>query len=444
MNPLKNSLTSALLLLSSTASWGQGLQLSENEQTMVSWIDAHQNEAISLLEKTVNIGSGTMNHAGVRAVGDVMAAELDALGLDTRWIEMPAEMNRAGHLFANKKGTGKRFLLIGHLDTVFEADDEFQAFTRKGNIATGPGIADMKDGNAVIVYALKALQHIGALDGIPIVVAYTGDEEKSGRPLSISRKDLIEAGKWADIALGFEGAITTEGSDWATIARRSSSSWMLEVTGKQAHSSSIFSTQTGAGAINETARILNGFYSDVRGDYGLTFNAGTIQAGTSVTYDPGQNRGKTFGKTNVVPNTSVVHGGIRALSPEQLARAKAKMQMIVAENLPKTSASISFSDSYPPMAPSAGNRKLADALSEVNQALGRGSMKIWDPLRRGAADISFVAPYTDALAGMGALGKGGHTPNESLELDSMALAIKRAAILIYRLSGKAAQEAERQ
>lgn len=444
MNPLKNSLTSALLLLSSTASWGQGLQLSENEQTMVSWIDAHQNEAISLLEKTVNIGSGTMNHAGVRAVGDVMAAELDALGLDTRWIEMPAEMNRAGHLFANKKGTGKRFLLIGHLDTVFEADDEFQAFTRKGNIATGPGIADMKDGNAVIVYALKALQHIGALDGIPIVVAYTGDEEKSGRPLSISRKDLIEAGKWADIALGFEGAITTEDSDWATIARRSSSSWMLEVTGKQAHSSSIFSTQTGAGAINETARILNGFYSDVRGDYGLTFNAGTIQAGTSVTYDPGQNRGKTFGKTNVVPNTSVVHGGIRALSPEQLARAKAKMQMIVAENLPKTSASISFSDSYPPMAPSAGNRKLADALSDVNQALGRGSMKIWDPLRRGAADISFVAPYTDALAGMGALGKGGHTPNESLELDSMALAIKRAAILIYRLSGKAAQEAERQ
>ena len=444
MNPLKNSLTSALLLLSSAASWGQGLQLSENEQTMVSWIDAHQNEAISLLEKTVNIGSGTMNHAGVRAVGDVMAAELDALGLDTRWIEMPAEMNRAGHLFANKKGTGKRFLLIGHLDTVFEADDEFQAFTRKGNIATGPGIADMKDGNAVIVYALKALQHIGALDGIPIVVAYTGDEEKSGRPLSISRKDLIEAGKWADIALGFEGAITTEGSDWATIARRSSSSWMLEVTGKQAHSSSIFSTQTGAGAINETARILNGFYSDVRGDYGLTFNAGTIQAGTSVTYDPGQNRGKTFGKTNVVPNTSVVHGGIRALSPEQLARAKAKMQMIVAENLPKTSASISFSDSYPPMAPSAGNRKLADALSEVNQALGRGSMKIWDPLRRGAADISFVAPYTDALAGMGALGKGGHTPNESLELDSMALAIKRAAILIYRLSGEAAQEAERQ
>lgn len=440
MNLVKNILTSALLLATSAAISAQGLTLSENEKAMVSWIDAQQDDAIALLEKTVNIGSGTMNHPGVRAVGAVMAAELDELGLETRWIDMPQEMNRAGHLFADKKGQGKRFLLIGHLDTVFEADDDFQAFSRDGNIATGPGIADMKDGNAVIVYALKALQHIGALDGIPITVAYTGDEEKSGRPLSISRRDLIEAGKWADITLGFEGAITSEGSDWATIARRSSSSWMLEVEGKQAHSSSIFSEQTGAGAINEVSRILNAFYNDVRGDYGLTFNAGTIQGGTAVSYDPGQNRGNTFGKTNVVPNTAVVHGGIRALSVEQLACAKAKMQAIVANHLPKTSASISFADSYPPMAPSAGNRALANELSEVNQALGRGAMKTWDPLRRGAADISFVAPYTDALAGMGALGKGGHTPNESLELDSMALAIKRAAILIYRLSGKASQE----
>ena len=440
MTSFKNMLASGLMLATSFGVSAQGLQLSENEKAMVAWVDAHQDEAIALLEKTVNIGSGTMNHAGVRAVGDVMAGELDALGLETRWIDMPEEMNRAGHLFATKKGQGKRFLLIGHLDTVFEADDNFQAFTREGNIATGPGIADMKDGNAVIVYALKALQHIGALDGIPITVAYTGDEEKSGRPLSISRRDLIEAGKWADIALGFEGAITSEGSDWATIARRSSSSWMLEVEGKQAHSSSIFSESTGAGAINETSRILSEFYTDVRGDYGLTFNAGTIQGGTTVNYDPGQNRGTTFGKTNVVPNTAVVHGGIRALSVEQLARAKAKMQAIVANHLPQTSASISFADSYPPMAPSAGNRSLADELSGVNQALGRGAMKTWDPLRRGAADISFVAPYTDALAGMGALGKGGHTPNESLELDSMALAIKRAAILIYRLSGKAAQE----
>ena len=86
------------------------------------------------------------------------------------------------------------------------------------------------------------------------------------------------------------------------------------------------------------------------------------------------------------------------------------------------------------MFPTEGNRSLAAVLSDINSALGRGAMGEWDPARRGAADISFVAPYTDALAGLGALGSGGHTPNESLDLTSLPLAIKRAAILMHRLN----------
>lgn len=408
--------------------------LTPDEQSMLDWIDAHQDEAIKLLEETVNIGSGTMNHAGVRAVGDAMASSMEDLGMSIEWIDMPPEVDRAGHFVARKGGVGAKFLLIGHLDTVFEADDTFQAFTREGNVATGPGISDMKSGNVVLVYALKALAEAGVLEDIAIAVVFTGDEEKPGKPLEVARKDLIDAGKWADIALGFEGAITTEDSDWATIARRSSSSWILETTGTQAHSSAIFSERVGAGAINEAARILSRFYEDVRGDYGLTFNAGTIQGGTTVTYDSAQNRGSTFGKTNVVPSTATVHGGIRALTPEQLAASKTAMLEVVADHLPNTTATLTFEDSYPPMAPTEGNRALADQLSQINEELGRGPMKIWDPLRRGAADIAFVAPYTDALAGLGALGEGGHTPHESLELDSMSLAIKRAALLIHRLA----------
>lgn len=411
--------------------------LTANEQAIIDWVDAHEEEAISLLEDTVNIGSGTMNHSGVRAVGARMADAMGNLGLDIEWIDMPPEVNRAGHLFAHKEGTGPKFLLIGHLDTVFEADDQFQAFSREGNIATGPGISDMKSGNVVLVYALKALASIGALEDLAVTVALTGDEEKPGKPLEIARQDLIAAGKWADIALGFEGAITTDGSDWATIARRGSSSWTLETTGIQAHSSAIFSERVGAGAINEAARILWGFYEEVRGEYGLTFNAGNIQGGTTIAYDPAQNRGSTFGKTNVVPSTAIVHGGIRTLTLEQLASSKAAMQAVTANHLPHTSATLSFEDSYPPMAPTDGNRALAATLSQINEDLGRGPMKTWDPLRRGAADIAFVAPYTDALAGLGALGEGGHTPHESLELNSMGLAIKRAAILIYRLSMQA-------
>jgi len=410
--------------------------LDKNEQRMVEWVDAHADDAVALLSETVNISSGTMNHDGVRQVGRVMRRELDELGLVTEWIEQPEEMNRAGHLFGRKlDGSARKFVLIGHLDTVFEADDTFQGFARDGEVATGPGVDDMKSGNVIIVYALKALQEIGALQDIPVVVAYTGDEEKAGKPLAVSRKELVEAGQWADFGLGFESAVNYDDADWSTVARRSSSGWILTVEGMQAHSSGIFSDKDGAGAIFEAARILDAFYAEVRGEQHLTFNAGTIQGGTDVHYDTQQNRGTTFGKTNVIPRKVVVHGGMRTISQDQLDRTRTAMQTVVANSLPHTSASIAFTEGYPPMFPTDGNRKLQAELSAINTALGRGPMKELDPSQRGAADVSFVAPYTDAIAGLGALGEGGHTPNESLDLTSLPLAIKRAAILIYRLSG---------
>ena len=408
--------------------------LDAREREIVAWVDRHADSAVDLLEETVNISSGTMNHSGIRAVGAVMARELDATGLASEWIAMPPEVNRAGHLFARRDGDGPKVLLIGHLDTVFEADDSFQAFRREGNLAHGPGVIDMKSGNVIIVYALQALAAADALDDLSVVVAMTGDEEKTGRPLAVARRDLVEAGRWADYAFGFEAAVYDEGRDWATIARRSSSSWTLRVAGKQAHSSGIFGEETGAGAIFEAARILNAFYEEVRGEEYLTFNAGTIQGGTEVEYDPQQNRGRTFGKTNVVPRSVIVHGGLRTVSAEQLARAREAMERIVQQNLPHTSATIEFEDSYPAMPPVAGNRRLQALLSGVNEDLGRGPMRALDPARRGAADVSFVAPYADALAGLGAMGAGSHSPDERVELDSIPLAIKRAALLLYRLS----------
>lgn len=115
------------------------------------------------------------------------------------------------------------------------------------------------------------------------------------------------------------------------------------------------------------------------------------------------------------------------------------MRAVVATSLPNTSATIRFWDRYPSMPPTEGNRQLQVAMSGVNEALGRGPMPALDPARRGAADISFVAPYADSLAGLGALGTGGHTPDESLDLTSLPLAIKRAAILIYRLNNDSAE-----
>jgi len=431
----KLSLAAALLAIALAAD--AEAQLDDNERAMIDWIDANADASMALLEQLVNIGSGTMNAHGVREVGRILQAELDDIGLETDWIDLPPEMNRAGHLVGKLDGNrGKKLLLIGHLDTVFEADDSFQAYSREGNIARGPGIDDMKSGDVVIVYALKALKAAGVLDGMQVIAFYTGDEEFAGRPLSISRRDLIESGKWADVALGFEAGQYSDGTDWATVARRGASGWRLEVTGIQAHSSQVFSEDVGAGAIFEAARILNAFYERVRGEEYLTFNAGAILGGTTVDYDYELNRGSAFGKTNVVPNTVVVHGGIRTISPEQLERAQEAMLSVVATNLPHTTATLTFDEGYPAMAPTEGNMALQAMFSDINVALGRGPMPALDPLKRGAADISFVAPDTDALAGLGGIGEGGHTPSESFEVDSMPLAVKRAAIMMYRLSNQ--------
>jgi glutamate carboxypeptidase len=410
--------------------------LSNDERKMALYLDAHAEEAISLLERVVNINSGTMNHAGVRAVGEIFREELGALDFEVRWLEFPPETNRAGQLFARRpgRGTGPKILMIGHLDTVFEEDSPFQTFQRMGDTATGPGVADMKGGDVVILYALKALAHAGALDDVSVVVALTGEEESPGMPLSLSRSALIDAGRWSDLALGFEGGVRQDGKEYATIARRSSTDWTLEVSGLTGHSSRIFSEEYGAGAIFEAARILNTFYETVRGEEYLTFNAGAFLGGTEVAYNPEETRGTAFGKTNVIPQTVLVHGGIRTISQEQLERAREAMRDVVAESLPGTSATISFTEGYPPMSPTEGNYALLEKLSQVSLDLGYGPLEALDPGLRGAADISFVAPYTDGLSGIGTYGSGAHSPDETVDLTSLPLAAKRAAVLMYRLS----------
>ena len=413
-------------------------QLKADEAAMVNWIEDHTGEVEALIERTVNINSGTMNFEGVREVGRIMQAEFDALGFETEWIDM-AEVNRSAHLFArhvSDDAAGPKILMIGHLDTVFEADDAFQTFEREPNStwATGPGTDDMKSGNVIILYALKALQAIGALDDLNVVVAYTGDEESPGAPLDVTRGALIEAGEWADIGLGFEAGIRDGDVDYATVSRRGASEWSLEITGRQSHSSRIFTENVGAGAIFEAARILSEFYDEVRGEEYLTFNAATILGGTDVTYDVEQTRGEAFGKFNVVPRRAVVNGGIRSIAQDQLDRAHDAMRAVVARHLPQTDATITFIEGYPPMAPTEGNQRLHEMLSQINQDLGGGSMPALDPSRRGAADISFVAPLTDGLAGLGAVGQGSHSPDERLDLASLPRAVERAAVLVYRLS----------
>src|SRR5262244_2475801 len=164
------------------------------EKKLVEAIHAQISEEIAALQKIVDIDSGTLNVAGVREVGRYFEVELQPLGFRTRWAAMPEAMHRAGHLIAERvaaKGTGKRVLLIGHIDTVFEGHGH--RFERSGDTAKGAGTNDMKGGDIAILYALKALHQARLLERATVRVVLTGDEESPALPTTVSRRDLIEA-----------------------------------------------------------------------------------------------------------------------------------------------------------------------------------------------------------------------------------------------------------
>lgn len=422
-------------LLATAALGSARAEVSAIEQRIVQAVKARSAPALALLEKSVSINSGTLNTDGVKGVGRVFRAELDELGFATRWIDMPPAMQRAGHLAAQRDGTsGKRLLLLGHMDTVFEPFSPVAPWKVDGQRIRGQGVSDMKGGVVVLLEALRALKSVGVLDGAKVAVLLTGDEESVGQPITQSRADMIEMARHSDAVLSFEGmGLDLDGGESVAIGRRGAGSWVLTVTGKQGHSSGIFGLNAGFGAAYEMARIVNAFREQLI-EPGLTFSTGVMLAGTEADFDPTQARGTVAGKTNIIPPKASARGDLRALNPEQRDRARSRMRDIVAQSLPGTSATISFAESYPPMAATPANQALQEMYSQLSVELGFGRVKAGNPESRGAGDVQFAAPYAAALDGLGATGGASHSPFEYLNPESIEKNAIRAAIMIYRLT----------
>lgn len=408
-------------------------QLTKAELVVVSAIEDQLDENEALLKQIVNINSGTMNFDGVKEVGAVLSRKFQEIGFETAW-EDGTSFNRAGHLIAIHEGkkNAPKILMIGHLDTVFELDHPLQSYREDGNTLHGPGVVDMKGGDVIIFAALQALHEAGALKNLNIRVVMTGDEEKSGKPLSASKKAIVDAAEWADLALGFENGDSK--FETAVISRRGSIDWELRVTGTAAHSSQVFSDKVGDGAVYEISRILNAFREELSEEEYLTYNPGLILGGTDVEFASGTDGGKAAGKKNVVAQTALATGDIRAVSLEQLERAKAVMQQIVDNSLPGTSATIQFNEGYPPLGVTEGNKQLLALYSDISEDLGFEPVAAVHPIRAGAADISFTSGYvTGAMDGLGLSGGNDHTEQEFADMARFDDLIKRAAILLMRL-----------
>jgi glutamate carboxypeptidase len=421
-----------ILFLSSIVFTGYAQPLSKTEQQLLINVEADYKATIELLKESVNINSGTFNIEGVKKVGQLYAKELDALGFTIEWIALPDSLKRAGHLVAYRKGKkGKKLFLIGHLDTVFEPDMPKNPFTMlNDSTATGQGVNDMKGGDVLVIATLKAMHKLNLLDNVSITVYFTGDEENAANPRSISRGDFIERAKQHDIALAFEGA---NGLNAVATARRGASEWRLEVEAKQAHSSGVFGN-AGYGAIYEASRIINEFREKLSSEKFLTFNPGLFVGGSEVNYDTAAQKGDVLGKTNIISPKAVVIGDLRFLTEEQKENARTAMRQIVSKNLAGAKATIRFKDGIPSMPPTPGNEALVKKVNEVSLALSYGEVKAGDPGSRGAGDISYIAKYLDCLDGLGASGRGAHAPGETINLNEYPKLIKRATILIYRLT----------
>jgi glutamate carboxypeptidase len=291
----------------------------------------------------------------------------------------------------------------------------------------------MKGGLVVMLAALQAMKTAGVLDNAEIRIVLSGDEEKHGSPVSVSRKDMVDAAKKSDVALEFEPGGMVNGKDVQSISRRSAASWRVETSGRSGHSSQVFSERMGDGAIYELARILDAFRKELK-EPGLTYNVGLVLGGATATMNANGTGGEATGKSNVVPPVALALGDVRTLDNEQTTRVEAKMQAIVADHLPMTGATITFDEAYPAMAPTEAGRALINQLNEVNTTLGLPAMDEMDPMARGAGDIAFVAPYVPGLVGTGVMGEGAHAEGETVFLDSIPRQAKRMALLMYRLS----------
>ncbi|GEB73084.1 Peptidase family protein [Pseudoalteromonas carrageenovora] len=424
-----------IFTLASTLPLTSHAALNKNEREIVKQVEQNMPQALEEIKQAVNINSGSLNIEGVKKVGAIASEQLKAIGFKVEWLDGSA-FNRAGHVlatFESKNPEAIKILMIGHLDTVFAKHDNFITYKQiDEHTASGPGVADMKGGNTIIITALKSLQALNLLENVSIKVLLTGDEESSGRPLSLSKQAIVDGAIWADVALGYENG--DNNIKTAMAARRGYTGWTLNITANAAHSSQIFSDSVGDGAIYEASRILNDFREQLATQPNLTFNPGLIVGGTNADYDSANSSATAFGKSNVIAQTVHVAGDLRALSPKQVEGAKKVMQQIVAKSLNGSHAGLIFEDGYPPMGLTEGNKKLLALYSQASQDLGYNKVVAANPRNAGAADISFAANHVDmALDGLGLMGSGAHTKNETADLTSLNKNTAKTALLIYRL-----------
>jgi len=373
------------------------------------FLQSKEDEMLLLLERLVNIDSGSANKAGIDEVGGILKSEYENLGFT---VEVVHEPNNGNNLLIQYKNTSDpEIIVVAHMDTVFKVGTASERpFSIKEGRAYGPGVIDMKASQVSLLYAVKSLI-ANEQTGFKNLRIVLNSDEEIGSPTS---KDLIE-----QQATGKKYALIMEPArkDGSLVtARRGGGEYSLYVTGKAAHSG--IEPQNGISAIEELAHKIIKLHTLTNHEEGITVNVGLIEGGESV---------------NTIAPTAVGHIDIRINKMEQAAVLAKQIEDICSvSDIPGTTLRLEGGIDRPPLVKTDKTIQLLDRIKKVGATIG---IDVTDTATGGASDASFTSVAgVPTIDGLGPIGGDAHTEKEYLEIPSFIERTELLANVIEKLS----------
>ncbi len=363
--------------------------------TIATYIADHKQDLFNLLEELILIQSFSRNKKGVDLVGQRIAREMTEMGFSC---EFTREKELGNNLIARSPGTGgsqKQTLITGHMDTVFPEDTDFNWYKETETRCFGPGVADMKGGLVVGIFALKALVHGGLLNKNPITFIFNSDEE-IGSPTS--RELISREAKTARLAYVLEaGGLANE----IVTGRKGNLSVNLTITGKAGHAA--FAGIDKPSAILELAHKTIAIEQINQPDKGISANVGTIKGGIG---------------SNTIPDLAEASLDFRFLNAADAEDVKTRLSRIVSLNkVPGTQSKMQTVSGRPPMPQTQGNQQLFQKIETLARELGT---PVFPELRQGVSDANIIASQgIPVIDGLGPVGAKDHSEDEYIEKASL-------------------------
>lgn len=360
-----------------------------------SYITENRQGLFDLLEELVLIQSYSRNKSGVDRVGKRIQKEMAGMGFSC---EFKRQETLGDHLIARSTGcsTGKKQILItGHMDTVFPEDTRFNWYKENDTMCFGPGVADMKGGLVVGIYALKALIHAGKIGNHPITFLFNSDEE-IGSPTS--RALIREEADRSHAAFVLEAGGL---SDKIVVGRKGNLSARLSVSGKAGHAA--FAGRDKASAILALAHKIIALEEMNAPEKGISANVGTISGGIG---------------PNTVPDLATAALDFRFPTDDDAQEIKSGLHRIAGhQTIPGTGAEVDIVSGRPAMPETPENQTLFNQIRELADRLG---MPVTREVRQGVSDANIIAAQgIPVIDGLGPVGDKDHSEDEYIEKESL-------------------------